>query len=126
MFLKQLLVRFGKLMIPHALPCFQRDLVGPLDLCQIVFWDKTHQRWYIGGVSAGRDFCLKFKYNEQGKLDQNGQNSDGEVKVLICKYKNEGWLGLGCAMIKPWLTHGMILEEEGGTCPLFDYVVAKP
>ena len=76
---KQLLVRFGKLVIPDALPCLQRDLMGPLDLSHIVWWDETHRKCHIGGFSAGRDFCLKFKRDEQGKLDSNGQYSDKEV-----------------------------------------------
>ena len=40
---------------------------------------------------------------------------------MNCKYENEGRFGLGCAMIQPVLTDGTILEEEGRTCPLFDY-----
>ena len=131
----QLLVRFGVLdlegqyhgpttsandsLVPA---CFRRDIAGPLELTQVVWWDETHKKCVVGGVSASRNFFLRFRRDANGKFDPEGGNfSDEEVHVLNCKYEQEGRFGLGCALVEKKDVNGMYLPPEGKLCHLFDY-----
>ena len=89
---------------------------------QIVWWDETHRKCLIGGISSTRDFCLQFKRDEKGKLDfKNGEYSSKEIKKLNCKYEDEGRFGLGCALVTPLDQDGNTLFHLGKCFQFFDY-----
>ena len=120
-FCKQLLVRFGELEFPNDLPCFQRSTAGPLEISQIVWWDETHRKCLIGGISSSRDFILKFKRNVEGKLDlEKSEYSTDECRKLDYKFEQEGRFGLGCALVEVKPHDGSWLERRE-KCPMFDY-----
>jgi len=81
---------------------FNRDIIGKLDLHQIVWWDEIHRKCLIGGLSATKDYVLQFKRDKNDKIDfENGKYSDKIITKLNVKYEKECRLGLGCAMISP-------------------------
>ena len=108
-YVRHLSVRFG-----HK-PAHDEDLPDPLpdwldpeklaergfmlSINQIAFWDETHQKCKIGGTGTARDRTLRFKRDENGKLDKNGKLAD-TTKRLKVKYEKEGWFGLGVAATK--------------------------
>ncbi len=47
-----------------------------LSINQIAFWDETHQKRKGGGTGTERDRTLRFKEDENGKLDNNGKLTD--------------------------------------------------
>ena len=114
---KQLLVRFGKLVIPNPPPCFDPEVIGRLEISQVVWWDETHRKCVIGGFSASRNISYKFRRDANGKLDAEGEFLSGQVSVLNCKYEKEGRFGLGCAVVAPLDCDGLV----GRVCPAFDY-----
>ena len=121
---KQLLIRLGELedSSEPLPPKFDPELLGKFELDQIVWWDETHRKCLIGGITSTRDLCLQFKRDKQGKLDhRNGEYSKVEIKKLNCKYEDEGRFGLGCAMVTPIDQDGNYLPQVGKRCQLFDY-----
>ena len=121
LFSKQLLIRFGRLTEPHPRqPCFDVRQLGTLDIHQVVWWDETHRKCVIGGISASRMMALKFQRDENGKLDKNGEYSEDKVEVLNCKYEKEGRFGLGCALTLE-IDEQWNLRDKGKTCSVFDY-----
>ncbi len=120
----QLLARFGKLEHVHG-PIerrFNRDLVGKLELNQIVWWDETHRKCLIGGHSETRDFHLQFPRNKSGKFDAiHGEYSTEELSVLNVKYEKECRIGLGVAMVTPLAQDNTTLPNEGRRCFPFNY-----
>ena len=72
---KKLLIRFGELPTEEGVPHFNQDLVGKLELDQVVWWDETHRKCLIGGLT-NRNFTMKFKRDENGKLDFNNGKYD--------------------------------------------------
>ena len=120
---KQLLVRLGELKPEEPLENkFDPEKLGTFDIDQIVWWDETHRKCLIGGISSSRDFCLQFKRDENGKLDfQNGEYSNKEIKKLNVKYEDEGRFGLGCALVTPIDEAGNEVPQVGKRCQLFDY-----
>ena len=120
-FCKQLLARFGVKQFPNDRPCFNRSVAGPLEVSQVVWWDETHRKCLVGGLSSSKEFVLKFKRNSEGKLDaDNGEYSKEECRKLDCKYEQEGRFGLGCAVIEQQKQDGSWFER-GMKCKLFDY-----
>ena len=122
----QLLVRLGELKpeeLPHPVEKrFHRDSLGAISLHQIVWWDETHRKCLIGGLSSSKDFTLLFKRDKNGKLDlKNGEYSKKKVSILNVKYEKECRLGLGCAMVAPLDPDGNALPVEGRRCVPFDY-----
>ena len=114
---KQLLVRFGRLVVPNPPPCFDPEVIGQINLSQVVWWDETHRKCTIGGFSASRNISYKFRRDANGKLDAEGEFSSEEVSILNCKYEKEGRFGLGCAVVAPLDTDELV----GRVCPAFDY-----
>ena len=58
----------------------------------------TKSAWsvkFLGGV-----FCLQFKRNEKGLLDENGEYSKKDLIKMNVKCKKEGPFGLGCAKVR--------------------------
>ena len=75
---RQLLVRFGILgdtEFQHPIERrFCRQEIGHLDLSQVVWWDETHRKCLIGGLSATKDYYFKFPRDKEGQLDlEKGQ-----------------------------------------------------
>ena len=120
---KQLLIRFGEMPSETTKPAFNRELAGPLHLDQVVWWDETHRKCLIGGLTTNRNFTIKFKRDNEGKLDmRNGHFCDKKVQILNCKYEKECRLGLGCAMVTPrGPIEGSFLPIIGKRCLPFDY-----
>ena len=122
----QLLVRFGKLK-PQDFPQplerrFDRDSIGHLHLHQVVWWDETHRKCLIGGLSATKDVYLSFPRDSNGKLKvKGGKYSDKKVSRLNVKYEKECRMGLGCAVVAPLDPDGRDLPVEGRRANLFDY-----
>ena len=120
----QLLARFGKLQHVHG-PIerrFQREIVGKLDIHQIVWWDETHRKCLIGGITSHKDFNLQFPRNKNGRLDVvNGEYSNEEKSVLNVKYEKECRLGLGVAVVVPLAEDGTSLPHNGRRCHPFNY-----
>ena len=82
---KQLLIRLGEIKyLSEPLQAkFDPEKLGTFEIDQIVWWDETHRKCLIGGISSTRDFCLQFKRDEKGKLDfKNGEYSSNEIKKL--------------------------------------------
>ena len=83
---KQLLVRFGELPSEPEDPRFDRDKAGKLELSQIVWWDETHRKCLIGGISTNRNFTMKFRRNKDGKLDLRGGEFDKkQIQIHLCQ-----------------------------------------
>ena len=122
----QLLVRFGKLG-PKDLPQpverrFHRDSIGHLHLHQVVWWDETHRKCLIGGLSATKDVYLSFPRDKEGKLKVvGGEYSNKKISRLNVKYEKECRMGLGCAVVAPLDPDGKTLPPEGRRANLFDY-----
>ena len=122
----QLLVRFGELRLdelPRPLERrFDRDQIGHLDLHQVVWWDETHRKCLIGGLSASKDYHIEFPRDSSGKIDpKNGEYAGKKISRLNVKYEKECRMGLGCAIVQPVDTNGLDLPCEGRRCELFDY-----
>ena len=123
----QLLVRLGDTSIIDSLPRpierrFDRDALGHLDLHQIVWWDETHRKCLIGGLSASKDYHITFPRDRNGNIDVvRGEYSKKKVSRLNVKYEKEARMGLGCAMVAPLDPNGNSLPSEGRRCALFDY-----
>ena len=114
MWSKQLLVRFGELPSEPEDPRFDQKVAGKLDLSQIVWWDETHRKCLIGGISTNRNYSIKFKRNKDGRLDlKDGKFDEKQVQILNCKYEKECRLGLGCAMVTPKNPDGTFLPVTG-------------
>ena len=47
---------------------FKRELIGELDLNQIIWWDQTHCKHLVGGSSSTKNYLLLFKEIEVEKL----------------------------------------------------------
>ena len=77
----------------------------------------------IGGLTTNRNFTIKFKRDNEGKLDmRNGNFCNKKVQILNCKYEKECRLGLGCAMVTPrGPIEGSFLPIIGKRCLPFDY-----
>lgn len=121
---KQLLIRFGEMPSDTTQPRFNRAQTGSLHLDQVVWWDETHRKCLIGGLTTNRHFTMKFKRNEDGKLDAtNGKYDEKRIQILNCKYEKECRLGLGCAMVSPKDPNNseQYLPVTGKRCPPFDY-----
>ena len=75
----QLLVRLGELddeEIPRPLERrFSRDHVGHLHLHQVVWWDETHRKCLIGGLSCTKNYQILFPRDSSGKLCLSGKYS---------------------------------------------------
>ena len=125
---KQLLIRFGILVIPETeqVPdCFDVTKLNCLDKDQAAWWDETHRSCNpgAGGIAGGaRTTFLRFHRDENGRLDPNGTLSDSEKTFVNCKYTEEVRLSLGCATVTPVdATTGAKLPREGRRCIPFDY-----
>lgn len=72
-------------------PCpsiYDINLLGPLSLQQIVFWDETHKKVLIGTEGAGSTkIQYRFPRDESGRLDALGEL--GQEKHYV-KVKFEG------------------------------------
>ena len=121
----QLLVRFGELDEDLDRPLerrFHRDVIGHLDIHQVVWWDETHRKCLIGGLSRTKNYHIMFPRNSDGKIDtKNGEYSNKEISILNVKYEKESRMGLGCAMVTPLDADNHPLPAEGRRCRLFDY-----
>ena len=105
LFSKQILIRFGRLVEPlPCQPCFDLRQLTRLDIHQVVWWDETHRKCVIGGISGNRLMALSFTRDADGKLDPNGEYATKKIEVLNCKYEKEGRFGLGCAVVKKKMT----------------------
>jgi len=119
---KQLLIRLGELPSEENDPRFNQTSVGKLSLDQIVWWDETHRKCLVGGLSTNRDFTMKFPRDAEGKLNHiNGNYSKKQTQILNCKYEKESRFGLGCAMVTPKTVFGEFLPSIGKRCKPFDY-----
>merc|ERR1711935_148741 len=111
------LIRLGIIQSPDATKdYFNPEKLETLELSQIVFWDETHHRCYIGD-GAGRDYVFVFPRDENGNLDRNGKYKDTKLRHLKVKYSNEVRMSFGVAAVK-------IDGEEGHVgrrCKPFDY-----
>ena len=120
----QLLARFGKMKHVHG-PIerrFDQNIVGKLELNQIIWWDETHRKCLIGGQSNTREFQLQFPRNKSGKFDAiHGEYSKEELSVLNVKYEKECRVGLGVAMVTPLTQDSTTLPNEGRRCHPFNY-----
>ena len=122
----QLLVRFGKL-TPEDFPQplerrYDRDSIGHLHLHQVVWWDETHRKCLIGGLSASKDVYLSFPRDKEGKLKvKGGEYSSKKVSRLNVKYEKECRMGLGCAVVAPLDPDGKDLPVQGRRAELFNY-----
>ena len=47
---------------------FAREEIGHLHLNQVVWWDETHRKCLIGGLSATKDVYLRFPRDKNGKV----------------------------------------------------------
>ena len=120
----QLLSRFGKLIkeLPKPLERkFDPNVTGHLDLHQVVWWDETHRKCLIGGLSSSKDYHIEFPRDEEGKVDINGKYSEKKLSRLNVKYEKECRMGLGCAMVAPLDRDGCVEQSVGRRCNLFDY-----
>ena len=121
----QLLVRFGEIENELERPVerrFNRDEIGHLDIHQVVWWDETHRKCLIGGLSRTKHFHVLFPRDETGKVDvKNGEYSKEEISILNVKYEKECRMGLGCAMVAPLNDDNQTLPSEGRRCHLFNY-----
>ena len=119
---KQLLIRFGELPSEENEPRFNQSIAGKLDLDQVVWWDETHRKCLIGGLTTSRNFSMKFRRDENGKLNHKiGEYSKKKIQILNCKYEKECRFGLGCAMVTPKTFDGEYLPPKGRRCEPYDY-----
>ena len=122
----QLLIRFGALDENELQQPIERKFcrreVGALELTQVVWWDETHRKCLIGGLSASKDYAVLFPRSQDGNIDlENGSYSNKKITRLNVKYEKEARLGLGCAMVAPLDQDGSVLPCVGRRCNLFDY-----
>ena len=122
----QLLVRFGELGeddFPRPIERrFKRAEIGHLDIYQVVWWDETHRKCLIGGLSRTKNYHIMFPRTSDGKVDtKNGEYSNKEISILNVKYEKECRMGLGCAMVTPLDDNNSPLPPEGRRCKLFNY-----
>jgi hypothetical protein len=66
-----------------------------IKLSQIAWWDETHRKCTIGGLSGAKEYFLKFPRNESGSFDPKGSYSTELVTQLKVKYCQEARLCLG-------------------------------
>ena len=121
----QLLTRFGELKdeLPRPLQRkFDPDETGHLDLHQVVWWDETHRKCLIGGLSSSKDYHIEFPRNEEGKIQvEDGKYLNKKISRLNVKYEKECRMGLGCAMVAPLDDDGCRMDSVGRRCKLFSY-----
>ena len=127
----QLLIRFGELKLDdlyeydelqRSADRFNRELIGELELNQVVWWDETHRKCLIGGSSSTKNYQMLFQRDRNGRIDLvNGNYSEERKTILNVKYEKECRVGLGCAMIQPKSSDGTLLPAVGVRCNLFDY-----
>jgi hypothetical protein len=91
---------------------FNTELLPPLSVHQIVFFDECHKKTEIGRTS---DTVYTFPKNEVGLYDKYGPIGDVDTK-LHCKYTTEGRFCFGVSAVE--LSDGTI---EGRRCETFDY-----
>jgi hypothetical protein len=124
----QLLIRFDRLPSEEIeklkdangnLPLyFQKNLLTPLNIEGIVWWDETHRKCLIG---SAMEFHFRFKRDTNGKLDNNGTFAQGAVSKMNVKFEKEVRLGLGCAVVaeKDGVPcHGVVAKEYNYTSKL--------
>jgi hypothetical protein len=120
----QLLVRLGKHVFDHTAQeneylnltetttYFNTELLPPLSVHQIVFFDECHKKTEIGRTG---DTVYTFPKNEVGLYDKHGRIGNVDTK-LHCKYTKEGRFCFGVSAVE--LNDGTI---EGRRCETFDY-----
>jgi hypothetical protein len=91
---------------------FNTELLPPLSVHQIVFFDECHKKTEIGRTG---DTVYTFPKNEAGLYDKDGQIGDVDTK-MHCKYTKEGRFYVGVSVVE--LSDGTI---EGRRCETFDY-----
>ena len=95
----QLLVRFGELgedELEKTLERrFHRDTIGHLNIHQVVWWDETHRKCLIGGLSRTKNYHIMFPRNSTGRVDtKNGEYSNKEINTE-CKIRERMQDGSG-------------------------------
>jgi hypothetical protein len=121
----QLLVRLGEHVFDHKakekneylnrteMPTyFNTELLPPLIVHQIVFFDECHNKTDIGRTG---DTVYTFPKNEAGLYDKHGWIGNVDTK-LHCKYKKEGPFCVVVSAVE--LNDGTI---EGRRCETFNY-----
>lgn len=66
-----------------------------IKLSQIAWWDETHRKCTIGGLSGAKEYFLKFPRDEKGSYDPKGMDSNELVTQLKVKYCQETRICLG-------------------------------
>ena len=117
---KQFLIRF-RLLESETERRYNRDSLRHLELSQIAWWDETHRKYLIGGISGKKELQLRFKRNSEGLLDENGTYKEQKFIKLNVKYENEGQFGLGCAKVIRKNNNPKNLPS-GVTCKRFFYL----
>lgn len=98
---KQLLIRLGKLPSDPSERCFDLSIIGKLVPQQIVSFDEKHVDCIIGQVSKYDLFNKRFRRDANDKLDKNGTLRDPRMEQSV-KFKNQGRFLFGvCAIEAP-------------------------
>jgi hypothetical protein len=123
---KQLLVRFGKLKFDsndNLLDCYNlgvRDMTK-LDVNGTAWWDECHKKCTIGELGVQAEHHIKFRRDENGKLDlENGRYDDSEVHHVNVKYEQEVRQCFGCATTTITTEKGEE-KQKGKRARSFDY-----
>lgn len=87
---RQLLIRLGKIESDPSQPCFDIDIIGKLVPQQIISFDEKHIQCIIGQVSKFDLFDLRFLRDPvTGKLDENGVLREVRAEQSV-KFANQG------------------------------------
>ena len=110
--------------IRHVPSCYDKSQLPSLTSIQILLFDKVHVKQVCGPPSTSRsnECNILFPRNEEGKVDveRGVYNTKNQPKKATFKYKQEGQLCLGVAMVEG--QYGKII---GRRCPVFDYTEKK-
>jgi hypothetical protein len=100
----------------HQPAWFDRVALPTLSVNQIVFWDETHRKAFIGASGIGGSMLqVRFHRDDDGALDPAGTLAPSKW-YLATKYSGEMRLGLGCAAVN--LGGGVIV---GRCAEVFSY-----
>ena len=79
-------VRWEDINNTKPLRCFEANVLGEINLHQIVYWDQTHRQCVVGPAAVCQH-VISFPRNKEGKIDvEKGTHIKGPDFVLNVKY----------------------------------------
>lgn len=106
--------------------CFQSEKLRKLKLEQITWFDESHKKQKVGRIKNGKNIQMRFKRNEEGKPDPEGEYLPRGYEVAM-KFAKEARFCYGCVLEiddKGNMKKNSKDQPLGKTLPLFEYTDA--